>query len=547
MSVTIRQFQTIAVWPLQLMPVRPGHPVQRPWEALDSLGPAVPWKRVEDEYGGHPTQFRERHYKEFVTFLPYVQRFLYGAAAGQESATRHGERSLHVYRRCDVRRVRLTLQRGQAPLQLAVERVELFFFLDADIALLAFEMHGSDLPLPVVHDILFRFGRAYPAFWDSHGEGGNCPHLVEWLDEDGNTLARSDFGAHDRYLGFAAQHRAPHIASHWEWLLQPLALEYPGQNGVLRYRQLEFHRMPQMAYLACDNPRALTRADFVRIGLAAAPGDPNDLPLSASTLGRFELDHCDDRFWGRAGEHVPADSRIVVTDVTMSFIGSANDKFFSGRETGLLSQFRRQYFLMFLIAHFHKAALLSMSDELAVAMNRLTVGETESVKAFKRTIRQMMEVFLRFTHRYWFHEISNQSIARDLFARLRRLLGNDELYSEVRHEVMDMNDYLDSDSARRQANTVLRLTVVTVFGLVGTIATGVLGMNLLDETGSSVARRSLVFFGTMAIVVLLTIYTIVRSRRLADFLDALSDERVRWSSKFHVLGDALRITPRRRR
>ncbi len=146
--------------------------------------------------------------------------------------------------------------------------------------------------------------------------------------------------------------------------------------------------------------------------------------------------------------------------------------------TGLISQFRHQYFLLFLIAHFHKAALLSMSDELAVAMNRLTVGHTESVQQFKRTIRQMMEVFLRFTHRYWFHEMSNQTLARGVFARLTRHLGTEEMYEEVRKEVTDMNEYLDSDSGRRQANTILRLTVVTILGLIGTIATGALGMNL---------------------------------------------------------------------
>ena len=42
-----------------------------------------------------------------------------------------------------------------------------------------------------------------------------------------------------------------------------------------------------------------------------------------------------------------------------------------------------------------------------------------------------------------------------------------------------MNEYLDTDSVRRQANTILRLTVVTIFGLIGTVATGFLGMNLL--------------------------------------------------------------------
>jgi len=184
---------------------------------------------------------------------------------------------------------------------------------------------------------------------------------------------------------------------------------------------------------------------------------------------------------------------------------------------------------------------LSLSDELAVAMNRLTVGDADSVRAFKRTIRQMMEVFLRFTHRYWFHEVSNQWVARDVFARLRRQLNIDELYREVHDEVMDMNNYLDSDSARRQANTVLRLTVVTVFGLVGTVATGVLGMNLLDETAQPLSRRAAVFMVTLAVVVALTGFSVVRSKRLADALDALSDERVRWGAKFQTMRRALQL------
>ena len=33
---------------------------------------------MADEFTGDPGEFKERHYGEFVTFLPYVQRFLYG-------------------------------------------------------------------------------------------------------------------------------------------------------------------------------------------------------------------------------------------------------------------------------------------------------------------------------------------------------------------------------------------------------------------------------------------------------------------------------------
>ncbi len=325
--------------------------------------------------------------------------------------------------------------------------------------------------------------------------------------------------------------------------MQPLLLEYPGQSGPLRYRLLEYNRMPFMSFFAVDDPSELTRADFVRIGMVTRPGEPDTLPYSSTTLADFERDYCDDRFWGRSGERFSGDTRIIVTGQTLSIIGRHGDPFFSGNVTGLLGQFRHQYFLLFLIAHFHKAALVSMSDELAVAMNRLIVGDTESVKNFKRTIRQMMEVFLRFTHRYWFHEVSNQAIARSLYGRLSKYLGNEDLYIEVRNEVTDMNNYLDSDSGRRQANTVLRLTVVTIVGLIGTIASGVLGMNLIAAAEEPLAIRIAIFVLTVFATVGLTLMTVAWSKRLADVLDAISDSRLGWKSKWRAMRGAWKMKP----
>jgi len=539
----VRHFRQIVVWPLQLMPLRPGQQVQRHWEALEAIpaGAGNPWKEVLDEFGD-PAEFQERHYKEFVTFLPYVQRFLYGSSAGQESAGT-SQASMRVFRRDDVRRVRITFAPGEEPTTFDVCHVDLYFFLDADIALLAFEMMADDVPLERAQDTLFRFGRAYPAFWEQNGHGGNCPYQVEWLAADGSVLAASDFHARSKYLSFVGKYRSPCIAHHWEYLLRPLVLEYPGQSGPLRYRQLEYYRMPFMAYLAFDDPAQLTRADFVRIGLVTRPGEPDTLPYSASTLAEFEREYCDDRFWGRTGERFSWDTRFIVSGHTFAVIGRHDDYFFSGAVTGLLGQFRHQYFLLFLIPHFHKAALVSMSDELAVAMNRLRVGDTESVKAFKRTIRQMMEVFLRFTHRYWFHEVSNQAIARSVFGRVSKHLGNDELYQEVRNEVIDMNSYLDSDSARRQANTILRLTVVTILGLIGTIASGLLGMNLIDEAHRSIGTRLLIFLIVVVATVALTAVTVAQSKRLALILDVVSDSRIDWGGKWRAVRRSWKSNP----
>jgi hypothetical protein len=530
----IRHFRQIVLWPLQLMPLKSGVQVQRHWESLEGFGHDNRWREVRDEFDVGPQDFRERHYKEFITFLPYVQRFLHGATVGQETPSRLGEPSVRVFRREDIFGARVVYD-GDVAQTFQIAHVDLYFFLDADVAILAVELYADDVPLERAQDTLFRFGRAYPAWWSVSGEGGNCPKRVEWLDAGGAVLATSDYERKSEYLAHVAKYRTPYLAAHWRFLLQPLALEYPGQTAPLRFRQLEYYRMPVMAYLALDDPSELSRADFVRLALVTRPGPRDTLPYSERSLASFETEYCDDRFWGREGENFSGDARLICTGALLAFVGRHGDTFFDGRETGMFGQFRHQYFLLFLIAHFHRAALLSMSDELAVAMNRLEVGDTESVRQFKRTIRQSMEIFLRFTHRYWFHEVSNQELARTMFSRMSRQLRNDELYHEVRTEVADMNNYLDTDSVRRQANTILRLTVVTVVGLIGTVATGFLGMNLLAEAGEPFAYRMLLFLVVVVLTGGVTLYSVVKSKVLADFLDALSDERVGWRDKWRTL------------
>jgi hypothetical protein len=167
----------------------------------------------------------------------------------------------------------------------------------------------------------------------------------------------------------------------------------------------------------------------------------------------------------------------------------------------------------------------------------LDVDDVASVKRFKRAIRASFEGFLRFTHRYWFHEISEQAQVRALWHLCTTHLGLDPLYDEVKERIADMNTYLEADSLRRQANTVVRLTVVTLFGLIGTITTGFLGMNLLAEADAPLWRKLLWFGIVFGFTTWLTVYTMVKSKRLSDFIDALSDER-------HTLRDKLGVLAR---
>ena len=537
----VEHFRQVLLWPLRLMPVAGDSTVRaKPWQLLRDMGDASPWREVVDEYTGAADQFHERHYNEFVTFLPYVQQFLYGEGrAAQGKASINGGSPMRVFRRSDVRQARLTVRPGAQPVLVDIVHVDLYFFLDVDLVLLNLEVSADRLELAQTQELMYRFGRGYPAGWQADGSALHCLSNVEWIGDNGQILAESDAQQRELFLAHVAKHRAPRMSSHWAHLLQPLVADHSEQSGALRYRQIEYYRMPLMAYLAVDNPRSLKRDDFVRLGLvtgasAAKADDGNQLPYAEQHLKDFEERYCYDRFWTNGG--AAPNTRYLCSGHSLVVVGDANSEFYRCRDRGVLSQFRHQHFLLFLIAHFQKAALLMFSDKLVEALKQLDVEDVASVRRFKRSIRASFAGFLRFTHRYWFHEVAEQAQVRALFALCASHLGIDPLYAEVKERIADMNSYLEADSLRRQANTVVRLTVVTIFGLIGTVSTGFLGMNLLAEADAPMLHKLLIFSGVFLSTLALTVYTMAKSKRLSDFLDALSDERLTPWQKFKSLG-----------
>jgi len=533
---TVRQFRQILLWPLQIVPAEKSDPcMPKHWEFLTQLETQSPWQEVTGAFSGDPHTLAEGYYKEFVTFLPYVQRFLYGESHSQAGLTGYGNSPIRLFRHADVAQVRLTYQADGPPLILSVQQADLLFFYDIDIIILVVEIVGHDLPLTLAQEILFKFGRAYPAFWNAEGQAGQCFQKVEWLSRTGEVLAVSDYENREKYLSSVSQYRSPGIAAHWQYLLRPLALYHTATEGVLRYRQIEYHRMPLMAYLALDNPCELTRADFVRLALVTRAGDSDTLPYAEASLADFERQYCYDRFWDPHTANTGLSTRYLCCGHAFLMVGKAGEPFFTDPETGLLGQFRHQYFLLYLIPHFHKAALHLFSERIVGAISQLDIFRFESVQQFKREIRLSRAAFLRFAHRYWFHEVSNQAQARDLFKMLTGHLGTDQLYMDVSEAVKEMNQYLDSDDLRRQANTVTRLTVVTTLSVIGTVVTGFLGMNLFAEADQPAHIRAIYFLIVLIPTVLLTFYTVAKSKALSEFLDAMSNERLGWLTKTRAL------------
>lgn len=529
----VRHFRQILLWPVHLL--NRGGPliVQDHANSLAATGGTNPWQEVLDEFG-EPEEFCERHYYEFVTFLPPVQRFLYGQALGKAVRRGFGESPIRVMRRSDIAKVRVLLERQTAPIELGIAHVDLYFFFDTDVAMLALEVFADNQPLDVVQEAILQLGRIYPSHWTETGRAFECPLKVEWLGADGALLAASDYDNRSKYLGFVCQHRATQIAAHWQFLMQPLVLHHADVTGDLRFRLLEGSRLPVMAYLALEDPQALCRADYVRLAYACGSGEAGSLPYSESALIDFETTNVyerrDDKRNGRDGLSV----RYVSSANTFIVTGDARNAQFTDAERGDLSRFRHQHFLLFLIVHFHKAALLMFSDRLAAAVNKLDVNDYRTITAFRADTRQALEKFLRFTHRYWFHSLSEQYLAHKLFTLCRRHLGLDALFEDIRQEVQEMSQYLENEAMRRQNDSMVRLTVVTTFGLIGTITTGFLGMNLFDHTGLPVWQKVAIFAVIIIPTMLLTLYTVLKSRRLSEFLDALSDEAKGAGSKWRA-------------
>ena len=531
---TVRQFRQILLWPLQLMPIREGAQIQNHWELLESAGADNPWFEAGHGIDEETGALKERQYAEFVTFLPYVQRMLYGEGKGR--GTSGAESPIRIFRRADLRAVRVCFPGpdGSAARVLDVERVDLYFFYDLDVALLVVELAAGGLSFETVQELLYRFGRSYPTFWTPQGLGGHCFERVEWLGADGAVLARSDYENRDKYLGYASRYRSPCISAHWEFLLRPLVLHHSDQPGPIRYRLVEYHRMPLCAFLSMDRPGELSQADFVRLAIIAPPGPPDRLPFAESELEGFEARYCIDRYWTprSATSH---GTRLLCSGESFVMVSGATTTSYIDGGPVLMEQFRRQYFLIFLMQHLYKAALSMLSDRLVHTLNQLDIGDAATVRRFKRSIRQFKEIFLRFSHRYWFHDVTDQLLAKSLYHLCRTHLGTADLFNEVRDEIEDMSQYLDSDAIRRQANTVLRLTVVTILGLIGTVTTGFLGMNLIAEPDAPLCAKLWYFMLVFVLTIVLTLYTIARSKRLSDFLDALSDERLGGRAKFDAL------------
>ena len=288
------------------MPLPARQSSQHHWEVLERMGPDNPWRELLDEFcGDEPEAFQERHYNEFVTFLPYVQRFLYGErpCAGRAPA-RHGVADARVPPPATSRGARDPLRPGDdAADAVDVAHVDLYFFYDIDVVLLNVEVMrrrpaaraAQDLAVPLRPRLPGGLGRAT-------ARRCTAPQRVEWLDAAGEVLATSDSQQRDGSWpssASTARRASPRTGrSCWSrWC--PTT---PAQTG---HAALPPDRVLPHAADGLPGARRPARADAQRLRppgpVTGAGGDRRVLPYSPKrTLADFEQRYCYDRFWATA-------------------------------------------------------------------------------------------------------------------------------------------------------------------------------------------------------------------------------------------------------
>jgi hypothetical protein len=546
----IESFYQVLLWPLQIVLPDTVHAQKLdPTEWFRRIDAYLRckgsrWEELKDHYDRGTSEQAVTRYAELVYFHPFVQRFLYSRSGAEP------ERPLRIYRRSDISQAKVVLKKGGNPVDLDIKRIHLYL-LDMEVAVLAMEVFAREsLSLQTSEELLDQFRRAYPPYWEEN-KAGHCPAKVTWLNCNSDIVSESDYCNQECFQAFVKEHLSPPVARHWADLLAPVEVYKPGEQEDhwslkrrLFFRLIGDERIPYMAYLALRKPEGLTRGDWVRIALAEEWGSSATLPYSTAFLADFERRYCYDPFWGESFcDQGWMNTRYLCCGYAFTVVGSNDSRdsdFYINPVTGLLAHFRHHYFQMGLIIHFQHAALLMISDRLAEAVARFQSDETQRQR-FHKDIQAIQESLLRFTHRYWFPEVSNHIQGRELFQFWREHLGTQALYDQVSKEVQETNQYLDAWQQAEQTQTTLRLTEVAIAGLGLGVFAGLLGMNLIrwDEKDATfnigeypVNFWSLVLFSIVVTIVLMgLLYWFVRQRpiiRLKRWCKRLADQACEW-------------------
>ncbi len=411
-------------------------------------------------------------YAAAVYMHPFVQKLLYPhqTDGGTGAPVRRRFRATEAHL---PRRIRVTLS-GTVPTEVSfrVDGLELSLFR-AGVVILRADLccETPNLPLAVAQQCLDEVRRCYVSFWIGNAPGQvPASVVIDYADRTQSWTAltrRQGLDMHNSHTGLA-----PTLLPWWAELLAPLSLRPKAEEAYLSH--LLDDRLPGMAFLTLDDPTALCEADWVRLCFADPPG--SGLPHATTFLPDFARAHCDDRFWDPDGADWMR-SRYLLAGYQFTFVG--REEWFTLNV--LQDHFRHHYADMALVLLYQQAALLRLMERLApTGTGRL------SDPNFRRRLRDAQDEWLDFLGHGWFPTLSNQVQGQELFEKWRDQMRLPALYREVSEKARDMTAMLNAaegheatEEAQRATEAGLQLNKIAAVGLVASLITGALGINVL--------------------------------------------------------------------
>ena len=519
-----------------IVPFEIGRADRQDWKVGDLQATlcSAGWKRLAghepDRISAHGLDeeaLKDIRYQAYNYFHPFVRRFWFDQGLVQR------------FRRSDVEALECTI----GDRTIVLDAVCDLLYFTPDIAVLVLHLRSRDvLEFQAVQNCLDRLRRIYPPYLDKRHDkypGGHFPNSVElWhgpkkrdavpgFDSSQLNGLRSEAAELEETAGDVSSHT--HLwAEHWQQLLKPIN----GAGSVFFARQLGDDRAALASMITLENQSddpplhmLIDRGNLIRLCFADEAGS-DILSYSKSYLRNFEERFCYDRFWYVDDESTELSSRIMNCGYAFTWLGDSRDKIFFGNHlNGAPVSYRHIYVPMAIIAHFQKAALLVTTRRLAdLSPYKDRKPSTLDAKKFQA----LKAGFIAFTQTYWFEEVTPQEQGIELFEMWRTRLRLQSSYDEMRQELQDIVQFVDSRENQNQTSEAHRLNIlvviVAIFGLaiaVAGLASSILGMNTFDMVkppiqvefvacinwvAGNVGRLSLALFGIIAVMVIVACF-----------------------------------------
>jgi hypothetical protein len=533
-NIPVALFREILIWPLALHMDADGDPqsmLRAYTQTVDKLTgearEAGHWKPVDDpsEHIAAPegdaealARWREHRFAEGVYFHDFVQDYLYGRTKKRPAQPQRDDiddAPFRLFRRTDITGVEVGLREGstkapQRTLTLLVERLNLYLFRTGAAVLVvevstngqakAVKVAGPNaverqLYLSDVQDFHEQFRRAYIPYADSDGHpAGLVASSVRWLPSGkAREISKDTVEAMvGEFLDVAGDHpnticprRHAPILEHWRDVLDdalPLSETRPRKPGGMTWQHVVDERMPTLCTVSITGEIAgdekyyykrIHPDDIVRLCFADAANYevPYRVKYDRRELKAFNTEH--------AYEVFRKDGSLYLC-AGYSFVAVGAGWFFDNVVAPV--HMRRHYFQLGLLAHLELASLLSYSSRITRAV-RDHKPDVHSDEDFERVMAAIENEYLQYVHRFHFTGASNHVQAQRISALWRKHLRLEDIFDDLHREITSATQYLTDRAAARGARNIERLTIIGLFGVIGTMTIATVSAPILKPDG----------------------------------------------------------------